>query len=105
MMLNWHDLHEHLPSLGRRIGLGSKSGSDGFALGGCEHPEITNSLYVCLCALYWKECIAFGKLLKGLHTLKWLRTTVWVFCSCKLSCILKKQLISKALLWENSAFV
>ena len=66
MMLNWHDLHEHLPSLGRGIGLGSKLGRDGLALGGCEHPEITNSLYVCLCALYWKQSIAFGKLLKEL---------------------------------------
>ena len=66
MMLNWHDLHEHFPSLGRRIGLGSKSGRDGLALAGCEHPEVTNSLYVSLCALYWKQSTAFSKLLKGL---------------------------------------
>lgn len=54
----------------RGIGLGSKQGRNGWALGGCGHPEIISSLYVYLCTFYWGESIAFSQFFKELETLK-----------------------------------
>lgn len=58
------------------IGPGPKQGRNGWALGGCEHPEIPTGLYVCL--LLEGECTALNQFLKGLEASIWLRTIVEV---------------------------
>ena len=57
-----------------------------------------------MCACYWRESTAFGQCLRGLETLKLLRSIFQTFSSCRWSWALHKQLIVRALLWEYSAF-
>lgn len=102
--VSWHFLHEHPLSLGKKDKTKVKGGVKWMDFSGMWTPwNYKRSLCVPVCILWERRSTAFSQFLKELGTPKWLRTIVQVFRSCRLSWILPKKLISKDLLWENSA--